>query len=343
MTPRERFLSALGLGDVDQIPVFYQHLGGASWVLSASGTTMREGFRDEKAFARICRSAYDTFRFDNVMAGWGDLLVEAHAHGTEWKFPERDFYPRVARFAVTEPSDVERLRAVDPLEDEHWSVQLRATALLRQHPGNEAAVVGGIISPFFLTAQLRGFENLLMDAFNDEGLVTSMLEVSLESTRMYADRAAEAGADAVFIDDSTATGQLMSPEMAERYDIASLRPLLSRIGENGLGTIVHNDAMMPYLELQASASPRCLHFCVDYVDLPATMDLLGGRMCIMPGIDHQQLLFRRTPDEVEKAVRSVIDRYGDRPGIIMAPGCEMPFKTPMENIVRLRETCHRNR
>jgi uroporphyrinogen-III decarboxylase len=73
------------------------------------------------------------------------------------------------------------------------------------------------------------------------------------------------------------------------------------------------------------------------------MDLLGGRMCIMPGIDHQQLLFRRTPDEVEKAVRSVIDRYGDRPGIIMAPGCEMPFKTPMENIVRLRETCHRNR
>jgi len=29
--------------------------------------------------------------------------------------------------------------------------------------------------------------------------------------------------------------------------------------------------------------------------------------------------------------------WGDGPGYMVAPGCEMPFKTPMENIIALRE------
>ncbi len=343
MNPRERFLAALDLADVDRPPAFYQHLGGARWVLQHSGTTMREGFGSAEAFVRICLSSRSVFGYDNVMAGWGDLLVEAHAHGTEWKFPERDFYPRVARFAVLEPSDVDRLEPVDPMDDEHWSVPLRAASLLGERLGGEAAVVGGIISPFFMAAQMRGFENLLMDAFTDRSMVERMIEVALRSSMMFADHAVEAGMEAVFIDDSTATGQLVSPEMAADLDIANLRPLISRMRDNGIRTIVHNDAMTPYLDLQASASPTCLHFCNSYVDVDATIEGMRGRMCLMPGIDHQELMFRKTPEEIEAAVWSVSDIYGDAPGLIIAPGCELPFKTPMENITRLREACERLR
>jgi uroporphyrinogen decarboxylase len=112
--------------------------------------------------------------------------------------------------------------------------------------------------------------------------------------------------------------------------------------EKGLRTIVHNDAQMPYLDLQAAARPSCLHFNNDFVDLDDTFGRLRGKMCVMAGINHQELIFRRSPDEVEEAVRDAIARYGDAPGLIIAPGCEMPFKSPVENIVRVREACERH-
>ena len=51
---------------------------------------MREGFHDPEKFAKICIMAQRITGFDNVMAGWGDILVEARAHGTRWRRPDAD-------------------------------------------------------------------------------------------------------------------------------------------------------------------------------------------------------------------------------------------------------------
>jgi len=303
---------------------------------------MREGFHEPEAFARISLAAHELFGYDNVMAGWGDLLTEAQAHGSRWKFPERDFYPRIEQYAVQAPGDVDRLRPVDPMEDQFWSVPLRAAARMKERVGSEVAVVGSITSPFFTASELRGFENMLMDLFNDPTAMVRIVETTLESSKRYADRAAEAGLDAVLIDDSSATGQLVAPETAQTYDIAFLAPLVAYMAERGLRTIVHNDAMMPYLDLQAGVRPSCLHFNNDYVDLVATFEQFRGRLCVMAGINHQELIFQRSAEEVEGAVRGTIERYGRGPGLIVAPGCEIPFRSPLENIVRLREACERH-
>jgi uroporphyrinogen-III decarboxylase len=44
---------------------------------------------------------------------------------------------------------------------------------------------------------------------------------------------------------------------------------------------------------------------------------------------------------VEDKVRSVIELYGKGPGLIVAPGSEIPFKSPVENILRVREACEK--
>jgi uroporphyrinogen-III decarboxylase len=62
-----------------------------------------------------------------------------------------------------------------------------------------------------------------------------------------------------------------------------------------------------------------------------------GKTCMMAGIDHMNLLFKRTPDEVEAEAKRVIGLWGDAPGFILAPGCELPYKTPLDNIRRLKE------
>jgi uroporphyrinogen-III decarboxylase len=54
------------------------------------------------------------------------------------------------------------------------------------------------------------------------------------------------------------------------------------------------------------------------------------------------LLFKRSPDEVEEEVKRVMGLWGKAPGLMVAPGCELPYKTPLENIQRLKEATARH-
>ena len=326
----------------DRVPVFYQHLGGARWVLSSTGKTIREGFRDPDVFAEICLETHKLFGYDNVMAGWGDILVEAHALGTEWRFPEKDYYPRPVRYAVQNPEDVDRLEAVDPMEDEFWSVPLKAARILQERVGKEVAVVGCINSPMVIASELRGYESLLMDTVLSPETADKMLKVIAESSKIYGDRLAEIGVESVFVENGTAGAEQTSPDLCKRFDLKHLNVELDHFKELGLLTIVHNCAAKPYVGLQAELRPSAIHFNVKAVNLEETFGILRDRCCAVAGIDHQELMFKRSVDEVEAEVRNTIECFGHRPGLIIGPGCEMPFKTPIENIRRLREAAEKH-
>ncbi len=339
MNSRERFLAALKMETPDRVPVFYQQLGGAKHVLQASGLTIREGFHDPDVFARIMMKAHELFGYDNVMIGWGDLLTEAQALGSTWKFPEKDFYPRMDQYAVREPGDVDKLVPVDPAEDRFWSVPLKAGAILQERLGKEVAVIGSVISPFFVATELRGYENLMMDTFNDPDMVHRMVKVALESEMIYGERIAALGLEATFVDGSGASGQLVSPEFCAEYDAAYLRQLLEKYRALGIRALVHNDSELPYLEQQIEAGAAAVHFNNNLVDLPALIEKHRGRLCLAPGIDHQVVIFKKSAEEVEAKVREVIELFGKGPGLMAAPGSEIPFKSPLENILRVREAC----
>ncbi|MDW5562543.1 MAG: uroporphyrinogen decarboxylase family protein [Methanomassiliicoccus sp.] len=339
MNSKERFQAAM-LGDVpDRIPVFYQHFSAGRHVLNATGLTIREGFHDPETFARLCLKGQELFGFDNIMLGWGDLLTEARAMGSTWRFPEKDFYPRIDSYAVKDLADVDRLAVVDPMEDEFWSVPLKAGRIVRDKIGTEIAIVGSTLSPFFVATELRGYENIMMDALSTPDVVEKMVSVALESLKLYGERLSALGIEEVFIDDSGASGALVSEDMCGAFDTKFVKAQVQRYRALGLRSIIHNDAQMPYLDLQAGTGAACLHFNNDLVDLPEVFARYRGKVTLMSGINHQELLFKHTPAEVEDAVRKVIDLYGKEPGLVIAPGCEVPFKSPLENMVMLRQAC----
>jgi uroporphyrinogen-III decarboxylase len=146
MSPRQRFEAAMRMEEVDRPPLFYQHLGASSHLQRATGLQVRDGFQDPEVFTRLSMEAYRQFGFDNVMAGWGGILVEAHAHGSKWKFTDPRFYPRPDGYV---PIDrVPEIEPVDPLKDEFWSVPVRAAQVMVDAIGKEIAVVGCINSPW---------------------------------------------------------------------------------------------------------------------------------------------------------------------------------------------------
>ena len=340
MTPRQRFHGALDMKDVDRVPLFYQHLGGASHLQKATGITIKEGFEDPEKFAKLSLEAYKLFGFDNVMAGWGDILIESQAHGVKWKFTDPRFYPRPDTYLPM--SRASEIRPVDPANDPFWSVQLKAGRIVMERLGSEVAVVGSCSSPTWIASETIGMENLMMAYFQQPDLVHAMLRTFVESCKAYGERVHEIAVEEIFVDDSGAGREMVSLEMYEAFDSSYLLEVMSHWRKLGLRTIIHNDSAEPFYEAQAKLGPSALHIHLTAVDVAKFFDDTRGRLCVMAGIDHMVLLFKRSPNEVEEEVKRVMGLWGKAPGLMVAPGCELPYKTPLENIQRLKEATARH-
>ena len=339
MSSRERFHAALDLETPDRVPLFYQHLGAAKWILQHTGLKMRDGFHDPDVFARLALAAHELYGFDNVMTGWGDLLVEAKAHGIDWRFPERDFYPRVEKYL--DISEVDKIQPVDPMSDPVWSVPLKAARLMMEQIGGEVAVVGCINSPNLIASEIVGMENLMMAYFMEPGAVEHLLNTVVQSSIQYGERIRELGIEDIFIDNATAGGEMVDNAMHEQYDRKYLQQTMDSYHRDGLRTILHNCTEKPLWKSQLETGPTAMHLQLDSIDIQEFFAALKGKTCAMAGIDHKEMLLNQSPDKVEESVKKVFEMWGDDPGLIIAPGCEMPYKVPIENIKRLQESVER--
>jgi uroporphyrinogen decarboxylase len=338
MTPKQRFLAALDIEEPDRIPVFYQHLGGARWILQSCGKTIRDGFHDPEVFAEIAMASHKLFGYDNVMAGWGDILIEAQAHGTIWKWPEKDYYPRVDRYAIIEPNDVEKIESVDPLKDKYWSVPIKAASIMQSRIGKEVEVMGCINSPMVIAMMMMGADQLLVTLMMNPNMIDELLAKIVESSKLYGERINKIGLESVMIENGTAGAELNSPDLCDRFDMRYLKVVLDNYRSLNLRTMVHNCAAAPFLDKELALRPDAIHFNNKFVELEKVFEMLRGKTCVVSGIDHMELMFRGTLIAVEDDIRKVIDIWGRAPGFIIAPGCEMPFKTPLENILSLPRT-----
>jgi uroporphyrinogen decarboxylase len=340
MTPRQRFQAALEMKDVDRVPLFYQHLGAASHLQKATGIITKEGFEDPEKFAKLSIEAYRQFGFDNVMAGWGDILIESQAHGVRWKFTDPRFYPRVESYV---PMDrVGSLRPVDPMQDQNWSVMLKGARIMMESIGHEVAVVGCVDSPMVIAMETISMENLMMTTFQDPTLAHYLLRTVTESSIAYLEHIRKIGLEEVFIENGSAGGEMISLQTFEDFDRKYLAEDLECCSQLGLRSIVHNCSASPYYESEAELRPTALHLHLMTVNVPEMFSKLKGRTCVMAGIDHTTLLFKKSPDEVETEVDRVMGLWGHDNGFIIGSGCELPYKTPMENLVRLKRSVEKH-
>jgi uroporphyrinogen decarboxylase len=336
MTPKQRFQAALGREEVDRVPIFYQHLGASSYLQKATGIVLKDAFEDPEKFAKLSLESFRQFGFDNLMAGWGDLLTESRAHGMTWKFTDPRFYPRPDAYLPL--SQASEIQPVDPMDDPFWSVPLKAASLMVDEIGKEVAVVGSCASPTWIVSETIGMETLMMAYFQQPDLVHAVLEKVTESCQAYGERAHQAGLEEIFVDDSGAGMEMVSLEMYERFDRAYLYQAMDSWKRLGVRTIIHNDSALPFYESQLDLQPAALHVHLKAVEPSKLFSLAKGRTCVMAGIDHTTLLFKKTPDEVEAEVRRILELWGGADGFIIAPGCELPYKTPMDNLIRLKES-----
>lgn len=335
MNSKDMFLAALDGEHLARSPVMYQHLGGAQHLMERTGLGLREAFSDPLKFARLSLASHKVFRYDNVMAGWGDLLMEASAFGADLHFSSDERYPKEVPIPLEE---VDSLEPVDPLSHPQWSVPLRAATMMNDAIGKEVPVLGGMSSPFIVAASVIGYENLLIAQMVQPDLAHKLLRTISTSQNMQVEYlAAVSGIDVIFISDALADADQNIRGLCQEFDLNYTGIVIKATHGEGMKVIVHNCSESPYAQEEMETyRPEAMHLSVKWQGYSDVREHLGGA-CIVAGIDHRALIYSGTPDEIMAEVARVRSSHCDDHGSILAPACELPFDTPLDNILALRE------
>jgi uroporphyrinogen-III decarboxylase len=336
MSGKELFLAALRNERTERPPVMYQHLGGAHHLMEATGRTLKDAYSDPYAFAELSMAAYRMFGYDNVMAGWGDLLMEASAFGAGLEFSSDRRYPK----EIPVPLDrVDSLAPIDPITDSQWSVPIKAAAIMNDAIGKEVLVLGCMSSPFIVASSVVGYENLLVSQMVDPDLTHKLLNTITQSQRMQAEHLSDfANLEAVFVSDALADADQNTLELCQRFDLHYTAMVVEALHAEGLKVIVHNCSEAPYAAEQVAAfRPEALHLPLRWRGYEEAKRALREKSCIVAGIDHRALIYDAAPDEILAEVTRVRRQHEGPEGLVIAPACELAFDTPLDNITALRE------
>lgn len=240
------------------------------------------------------------------------------------------------KYGVKNQGDVDSLEVVDPLEDPIWSVPLKAAAIMSSEVGDRVAVLGGLNSPFVVASEVWGYERFLISLIKQPDTAKELLEKISESQRIYADHLADySGVGCCTIQDSSAGKDQNSPDLCKKFDIGYCKKVVERLKRNGIKVIVQNSAVSPFLEDQLDIlAPHALHFDLNQV-VPEDLISRAKDTCLIPGLDHNKLIYTGSESEIKESVRKAIEAFQGRKGLMIAPAAEMPFDTPMRNVKAL--------
>lgn len=326
MNSKERMMAALVGQPVDRVPVFAVNQTGTYALMDATGAEWPAAHQQAEPMATLAWGAYEVLGWDAVRVPYCQT-VEAEALGCTVKYAGREGIPRI---------DVHSYHLGDPIEypDDFLSrgripEVLKAVSLLKEKAGDDVAVMGNVVGPFSVVANLIGITQALKASFKKPEQLVPMLEVAEAAGTALAHALVEAGADIIVIEDMMASIDVISPpiynDLAQPYEkkqidnmpkvptimhiCGKLNPIMQGVAETGVTAI--------------SVEPS--------VDAPAAVEVLktfDRHIPLIGGVDAVITLFSGTADDVRADVKKALEGGYS----MIAPGCSVPPAATIENL-----------
>jgi uroporphyrinogen decarboxylase len=332
MTPLERLGAFIQGKPYDRIP-FNAFMGDhAARVIDAK---VSDASRSASLLAKAQIAAYRHYKLDFVGVQAGHLGV-AEALGTELEFPD-DSTAYVKKFALDHVADFKRLEIPNPRKAGRFLVFLEAAEILQQELGQEAPV--GILfgGPMSTAYSLLGAEKLLKALLTDPELVHELLDFCIESATPFIHEAAKLNVGFAIVD-PVSSGSVMSYELFKKFSKPALTKLIGRVKEVSAPPLLHicgNTRKIIGDMVDTGAGILSLDNSVDLAD---AKNEVGNRITLVGNIRPADTMFLGTPETVEENVKECLLKGHDSPhGYILALGCELPIKTPPENVHALSQ------
>jgi uroporphyrinogen decarboxylase len=209
---------------------------------------------------------------------------------------------------------------------------LEVTGLLAKKTAGEHYLALTRWGPFTLAGILYGAENFMRALRRDAGGVRRILEFTETVFLSYVQGYIDQGVELVQLAEPTVSGDMISLSHFEKFAFPSFKRVIGVLAEKKVHIALHicgniND------RLDLIAGTGATYVSLDYkVDLKWAWERFDGRVAFMGNIDPVGVMQQGTVSDVLAACRDCVDRAGPGYGFILAPGCDLPPTTPVENV-----------
>ncbi len=319
MNGRERLSKALKGEATDRPAVICANSTATNEQAETLGIKWPLFHQRSEEMARMAFGACEIFGFDAVRLPFCQTM-EAEALGCEVSY--RDFIPgndvplytlgAIPQF----PDDFLKRGRIPDLLD--------AIRLLKRNADGRAMVLGGVVGPLTIARALLDSPPLLKASFRSPEKIVPFLEVGRRACIQLALELIEAGAEAIVIEDMTASPDILHPRtynnMVAEYERQVIKALPCPVILHICGNVALIAEKMAWTEadglsIDPKAQPRHMR------------EKVGERMPLIGGID-TTFLSLSNPNEIKtRCLESLKDGIN-----ILAPGCSIPANSPSKNL-----------
>lgn len=320
-TTRERVLAALRGERVRPVPVGAVTQTATVSQMRKLGQWWPDAHFDAESLASLAAGAVTLLGFDLAHVPF-DQTIEAESLGAEIDHGGKGTNPSVK----SNPHSVDgSLPPFPSLNTGRPQAVVSAVALLRKRLGEDAAVIGGAVGPFTLVSQLVGLTEVLTESLLNPEKIRPYYDLAVRVGAEYARRQAEAGADAICVEDMAASLDLTSPGLYQTVILPAQQQLVAAIDVPVVLHVCGGNTRILDLLTRTGAEALSLEAKTDLAEA------VTRGACVVGGVPPMEVLLREGVDEV---CRSTLESLGA--GVhVVAPGCAIPLRTPDENLLEM--------
>ena len=193
-------------------------------------------------------------------------------------------------------------------------------------------VFAGMIGPFSLAARLFDLSEIMMACYDDPDMVHLVLEKCTQFLCAYAKAYCDVGADGIVMAEPVAG--LLSPSLEEEFSAPYVKQIVDAVQNDDFIVIYHNcgNNVPKMITSILSTGAAAYHFG-NAVDLEKDiLKKVPADVLVMGNIDPVGVLRMGTPESVREVTTELLERCSTYPNFVLSSGCDMPPKTPWENI-----------
>lgn len=322
MTPKERVLRAIACQETDRVPwVPFVGCHGAALL----GIDAETYFKSADHIAQAAQLAVKKYDPDGLPVTF-DLQIEAQALGCDLRYSS-DNPPAVSSHPLTGKKQLSDLAV--PARDQHRiNTVLQAARQIRQN-NPDIALYATITGPFTLALHLQGTD-IFMKMFEDTDYVRQLMSFCKDTAKAMAEYYIEAGCDVIAVVDPM-TSQI-GPDQFNEFVADSATELFSHIRDLDAASSFF---VCGHAQQNIASMCRCRPDNVS-IDENIPLDYVRDE-CLKHNISFggnlqltTVLLLGSELDAQKDAIRC-LDTAGSK-GFILAPGCDLPYATPPENL-----------
>jgi MtaA/CmuA family methyltransferase len=301
---------------------------------SLIGKTAREVLGSSELLVAGLRRANELYQPDGLPVAF-DLQLEAEVLGCELAWADQT-PPSVVTHPLEQGGSLASLPVFDASMG-RFPIVMEALGVLKREIGDEVALYGLLCGPFTLALHLMG-NDIFLQMFDHPDYIKAVIGFCAAVGHKVAQAYLDNGADVIAVVDPM-TSQI-SPEHFEQFVSPAANQIFDLIRARGAlsSLFVCGDATR---NLEAMCRTGCDNISIDEnIALERVRDITRGSNKSFGGnLRLTSVLLLGDEEDAQLDAIRCID-VGGGCGFVLAPGCDLPFATPSQNLVAVAGMVH---